>query len=115
MTMKAPLACPAILQGTPDGSFAKPPAVYKRSGQSPLKHPLKRQYVLEIDAPRRARREGLAPKVPAEFPQHSLPAARTFHWIGARPEKASDLVRAAYAKYWIDADRLDEVAERLAA
>ena len=78
-------------------------AVYHRFGQSPLEHPLKRQYVLEVDAPRVARREGIALKVPAGFPQHSLPAARAFYWIEARaPEKAPDFAKAAYRKYWIE-------------
>jgi 2-hydroxychromene-2-carboxylate isomerase len=78
-------------------------AVYQRFGQSPLEHPLKRRYVLEIDAPRVARREGLALKVPAGFTQHSLPAARAFYWIEARaPEKAPDFAKAAYAKYWLE-------------
>ena len=78
-------------------------AVYQRFGQSPLEHPLKRRYVLEIDAPRIGRRNGLMLKVPAGFPQHSLPAARAFYWIEARaPEKAADFAKAAYRKYWID-------------
>jgi len=78
-------------------------AVYQRFGQSPLEHPLKRRYVLEVDAPRVGRRDGLALKVPAGFPQHSLPAARAFYWIEARaPEKAADFAKAAYRKYWIE-------------
>jgi 2-hydroxychromene-2-carboxylate isomerase len=69
-------------------------AVYQRFGQSPLEHPLKRRYVLEIDAPRVGRRDGLRLKVPAGFPQHSLPAARAFYWIEARaPEKAPDFAK----------------------
>lgn len=78
-------------------------AVYQRFGQSPLEHPLKRRYVLEIDAPRVGQRDGLMLKVPAGFPQHSLPAARAFYWIEAHaPEKAADFAKAAYRKYWID-------------
>jgi 2-hydroxychromene-2-carboxylate isomerase len=78
-------------------------AVYQRFGQSPLEHPLKRRYVLEIDAPRVGRRDGLALKVPSGFPQHSLPAARAFYWIEARaPEKAPDFAKAAYRKYWLE-------------
>lgn len=78
-------------------------AVYQRFGQSPLEHPLKRRYVLEIDAPGVGRREGLALRVPAGFPRHSLPAARAFYWIEARaPEKAPDFAKAAYRKYWLE-------------
>ena len=78
-------------------------AVHQRFGQSPLEHPLKRRYVLEIDAPRVGRRDGLALKVPAGFPQHSLPAARAFYWIEARaPDKAPAFAKAAYRKYWLD-------------
>jgi len=50
---------------------------------------------VEIDAPRVGRRDGLALKVPAGFPQHSLPAARAFYWIELRaPEKAPDFAEA---------------------
>ena len=78
-------------------------AVYQRFGQSPLEHPLRRRYVLEIDAPRVGRRDGVALKVPAGFPQHSLRAARAFYWIEAcAPEKAPEFAKAAYRKYWID-------------
>ena len=56
-------------------------AVYKTFGQSPLEHPLKRKYVIEVDAPRMAQRIGLALKVPAGFPEHALPPARAFYWI----------------------------------
>ncbi len=78
-------------------------AVYDRFGQSPLEHPLKRRYVLEIDAPRVARRHGMALKMPAGFPEHSLPAARAFYWIEARaPEKAADFAKEAYRRYWIE-------------
>lgn len=78
-------------------------AVYSRFSQSPLEHPLKRRYVLEIDAPRVARRHGIALKVPAGFPEHSLPAARVFYWIEARaPEKAAEFAKEAYRQYWIE-------------
>ena len=53
-------------------------AVYKRFGQSPLEHPLKRRYVIEVDVPRLGRRDGMTIKVPSGFPEHSLPAARAF-------------------------------------
>jgi 2-hydroxychromene-2-carboxylate isomerase len=78
-------------------------AVYQRFGQSPLEHPLKRRYVLDVDVPRAGRRDGLDIKVPAGFPQHSLPAARIFYWIEAQaPEKASGFAKAAYRKYWLE-------------
>jgi 2-hydroxychromene-2-carboxylate isomerase len=78
-------------------------AVYKRFGQSPLEHPLKRRYAIEIDVPRLGRRDGLDIKVPAGFPEHSLPAARTFYWIESQePEKAPEFAKAAYRKYWLE-------------
>jgi 2-hydroxychromene-2-carboxylate isomerase len=77
-------------------------AVYKAVGQSPLGHPLKRQYVIEVDAPRMARRIGLELKMPADFPAHALPPARTFYWIDGRdPAKAIAFAKAAYRKYWL--------------
>jgi 2-hydroxychromene-2-carboxylate isomerase len=76
---------------------------YKAFGQSPLDHPLKRKYVIEVDAPRMARRLGLTLRVPAGFPQHSLPPARTFYWIAQHdPAKAVAFAKAAYRKYWLD-------------
>jgi 2-hydroxychromene-2-carboxylate isomerase len=78
-------------------------AIYKRFGQSPLEHPLKRRYVLEIDVPRIGRRDGLDITPPAGFPEHSLPAARAFYWIEARaPEKAAEFAKTAYRKYWLE-------------
>jgi 2-hydroxychromene-2-carboxylate isomerase len=78
-------------------------AVYKRFGQSPLEHPLKRRYVIEIDVPRIGRREGLTIQVPSGFPEHSLPGARAFYWIEARaPDKAPEFARIAYRKYWLE-------------
>jgi 2-hydroxychromene-2-carboxylate isomerase len=78
-------------------------AVYKQVGQSPLEHALKRRYVIEIDVPRLGRRENLAIKLPAGFPEHSLPAARAFYWIEARePEKAVEFAKAAYRKFWLE-------------
>ena len=46
-------------------------AVYKTFGQSPLDHPLKRKYVIEVDAPRMARQIGRELKIPANFPEQS--------------------------------------------
>ena len=78
-------------------------AVYKRVGQSPLEHPLKRAYVLEVDVPRLGRHHGHAVRVPAGFPEHSLPAARAFYWIEARaPDQAPAFAKAAFRKYWLD-------------
>jgi 2-hydroxychromene-2-carboxylate isomerase len=51
-------------------------AVYKTFSQSPLEHPLKKDYVLEVDAPRMARRIGLDLKAPAGFPEHALAPSR---------------------------------------
>jgi 2-hydroxychromene-2-carboxylate isomerase len=77
-------------------------SVYKAVGQSPLEHPLKRAYVIEVDAPRMARRIGLQLKVPAGFPEHSLPPSRAFYWIDQQdPAKAVAFAKAAYRKYWL--------------
>jgi 2-hydroxychromene-2-carboxylate isomerase len=78
-------------------------AVYKTFGQSPLEHPLKRKYVIEVDAPRMAQRIGLELKVPADFPEHALPPARAFYWIEQQePAKAVAFAKAAYRKYWLE-------------
>lgn len=78
-------------------------AVYQQFRQSPLEHPLKRRYVIEIDVPRMAHRQGLAIKVPSGFPEHSLPATRTFYWIeGQAPDMAPAFAKAAYRRYWLD-------------
>ena len=78
-------------------------AVYDKVGQSPLEHPLKRRYVIEVDVPRLGRRDGLAIKVPAGFPEHSLPAARAFYWIDSRtPAQSVAFAKAAYRKYWLE-------------
>jgi 2-hydroxychromene-2-carboxylate isomerase len=77
-------------------------SVYKAVGQSPLEHPLKRAYVIDVDAPRMARRIGLHLKVPAGFPEHSLPPSRAFYWIDQHdPVKAVAFAKAAYRKYWL--------------
>ncbi len=77
-------------------------AVYKAVGQSPLEHPLKRQYVIDVDAPRMARQIGLELRVPVDFPAHALPPARAFYWIDGRdPAKAIGFAKAAYRKYWL--------------
>lgn len=77
-------------------------AVYKTFGQSPLEHPLRRKYVIEVDAPRMARRIGLDLKVPAGFPEHALPPSRVFYWIEQQdPTKAVAFAKAAYRKYWL--------------
>jgi len=78
-------------------------AVYKMFGQSPLDHPLKRKYVFEVDAPRVARRLGLELKIPANFPEHSLPPSRAFYWIEQQdPAKAVAFAKAVYRRYWLE-------------
>jgi 2-hydroxychromene-2-carboxylate isomerase len=78
-------------------------AVYQKFGQSPLEHPLKRDYVIKIDAPRMARQISLDLKVPADFPAHALPSSRAFYWIeGQDPSKALAFAKAAYRKYWLE-------------
>lgn len=67
--------------------------VYKRFGQSPLDHPLKRDYIIKVDAPRMARRIGLDLKVPAGFPEHALPPSRVFYWIEEQGPGQSSGVR----------------------
>jgi len=77
-------------------------AVYKAVGQSPLDHPLKRDYVIGVDAPRMARRIGLELKVPAGFPEHALPASRAFYWIERQdPARAVAFAKAAYRQFWL--------------
>jgi len=77
-------------------------SVYKAVGQSPLEHPLKREYVIEVDAPRMARQIGLQLKVPKGFPEHSLPPSRAFYWIERQePARAVEFAKAAYRKYWL--------------
>jgi 2-hydroxychromene-2-carboxylate isomerase len=77
-------------------------AVYKSVGQSPLEHPLKRAYVIEVDAPRMAGRIGLELKVPADFPAHALAPSRAFYWIERQdPAKAIAFAKAAYCQYWL--------------
>jgi 2-hydroxychromene-2-carboxylate isomerase len=77
-------------------------SIYKAIGQSPLEHPLKREYVIDVDAPRMARQIGLQLKVPAGFPEHSLPSSRMFYWIDRQdPAKAIEFAKAAYRKYWL--------------
>lgn len=78
-------------------------AVYKTLGQSPLEHPLKRKYVIEVDTPRMARQIGLGLKTPAGFPEHALPPSRAFYWIEQHdPAKAVAFAKAAYRKYWLE-------------
>ena len=77
-------------------------AVYQAVGQSPLQHPLKRAYVIDVDAPRMARRLGLELQVPAGFPEHALPASRAFYWIDRQdPAMAVAFAQTAYRKYWL--------------
>ena len=77
-------------------------SVYKAVGQSPLQHALKRDYVIAVDAPRMAGRIGLQLKVPAGFPEHSLPPSRAFYWIDQQnPAQAVAFAKAAYRKYWL--------------
>jgi 2-hydroxychromene-2-carboxylate isomerase len=78
-------------------------AVYKQVGQSPLDHPAKRDYIIKVDAPRMARRIGLALEVPQGFPEHSLPPARAFYWIDRQDLAAAvAYAKAAYRLYWLE-------------
>lgn len=86
-------------------------AVYKTFGQSPLEHPLKRKYVIEVDAPRMARRIGLKLKVPAGFPEHALPPSRAFYWVEQQDSaKATVFAKAVYCKYWLEGCATSDVA-----
>jgi 2-hydroxychromene-2-carboxylate isomerase len=77
-------------------------AVYKAVGQSPLEHPLKREYVLKVDAPRMARGIGLDLKVPEGFPEHSLQPSRAFYWIDQQDQVAAiAFAKTVYRKYWL--------------
>ena len=86
-------------------------AVYKTFGQSPLDHPLKRKYVIEVDAPRMARQIGRELKIPANFPEHSLPPSRAFYWIEQRdPAKAVAFAKAVYCRYWLEGSATSNAA-----
>ena len=86
-------------------------AVYKTVGQSPLEHRLKRDYVINVDAPRMARRIGLQLKVPAGFPEHALPASRAFYWIERQdPARAVAFAKLAYRQYWLHGRATGDVA-----
>lgn len=86
-------------------------AVYKTFGQSPLDHPLKRKYVIEVDAPRMARRIGLELKIPTNFPEHSLPSSRAFYWIEQQdPAKAVAFAKAVYRRYWLEGSATSDAA-----
>lgn len=73
-------------------------AIYKVVGQSPLEHPLKREYVLKVDAPRQARQIGLELKAPKGFTEHSLQPSRAFP---ARPRYGYHVCQDVYRKYWL--------------
>ena len=95
-------------------------AVYKQVGQSPLDHALKRDYVINVDAPRIARSIGLKLKVPQGFPEHALPPSRAFYWVDSQdPAKAIAFAKAAYRLYWLrgrstaDPDAAVEAAESI--
>jgi 2-hydroxychromene-2-carboxylate isomerase len=86
-------------------------AVYKTFGQSPLDHPLKKDYVLEVDAPRMARRIGLRLELPAGFPEHALAPSRAFYWIEERdPATAVAFAKLAYRKYWLEGRATSDAA-----
>jgi 2-hydroxychromene-2-carboxylate isomerase len=95
-------------------------AVFKKVGQSPLEHDLKREYINKLDVFRSARMRGLVIKTPRGWPEHSIPPARIFYWIEPRdPAEAARYAHAAYTAYWIDgnstadADIAVDVAARL--
>lgn len=78
-------------------------AVYKEVGQSPLDRRAKRDYIIKVDAPRMARRIGLALEIPHRFPEHSLPPSRAFYWIDRQdPAAAVAHAKAAYRLYWLE-------------
>lgn len=57
----------------------------------------------KVDAPRMARLIGLDLKMPADFPDHSLPPARLFYWIEDQdPMEAPEFAKAAYRAYWLE-------------
>jgi 2-hydroxychromene-2-carboxylate isomerase len=86
-------------------------AVSKTVGQSPLEHRLKRDYVINVDAPRMARWIGLQLKVPAGLPEHALPASRAFYWIDRQdPVRAVAFAKAAYRQYWLHGCATSDVA-----
>lgn len=95
-------------------------AVYKKVGQSPLDHPLKRDFVNYVDVCRCARLLGLDIKTPRGWPEHSIPPARVFYWLTDQDAKqAAEYARAAYRAYWLegnstaDAEIAASVAENI--
>jgi 2-hydroxychromene-2-carboxylate isomerase len=50
-----------------------------------------------------ARRIGLELKIPADFPEHSLPPSRAFYWIEQQDlAKAVAFAKADYRRYWLE-------------
>jgi 2-hydroxychromene-2-carboxylate isomerase len=95
-------------------------AVYQKFRQTPLEHPLKRDYIIRQDAPRAARALGMELKTPLGFPEHSLPPARLFYWLETfDPAKAHRFAVEAYKAYWLggrstaDAEAAADVAAGL--
>jgi 2-hydroxychromene-2-carboxylate isomerase len=95
-------------------------AVYQKFRQTPLEHPLKRDYIIHQDAPRVARALGIELKTPAGFPEHSLPPARLFYWLETfDSSKAQVFAAEVYKAYWLaghstaDADAAADVAAGL--
>ena len=77
--------------------------VYREFGDSPLSHPLKKNYLFK-DFTRRAKLLGLSEvKTPTNFPGNSLTPCRMTYWVESiNSEKVGEFVKAMYAKYWFD-------------
>jgi 2-hydroxychromene-2-carboxylate isomerase len=74
-------------------------------------HPLKRKYVIEVDAPRMAHRIGLDLKIPANFPEHSLPPSRAFYWIEEQDRaKAVAFAKVVYRRYCLEGSATSDAA-----
>jgi 2-hydroxychromene-2-carboxylate isomerase len=86
-------------------------SIYKSIGMSPLDHKLKVDYVINVDAPRMARRIGLQLKTPQGFPAHALPPSRAFYWLDRQdPAKAVAFAKTAYREYWLNGRATDDPA-----
>jgi 2-hydroxychromene-2-carboxylate isomerase len=56
-------------------------------------------------------RVGSELKIPASFPEHSLPPSRTFYWIEQQdPAKAVAFAKAVYRRYWPEGSAISDAA-----
>ena len=89
-------------------------AVYKKFGDSPLSHPLKKKYLFKDFARRAALLKLGEVKTPANFPGNSLAPCRMTYWVErTNPEKVGEFVKTMYANYWIDGREVGNIEDIL--